>query len=175
MSRDAIVVGAGLAGLSAALRLAKAGKSVTLVAKGPGGLGLSQGTVDILGYTPERVTAPLDALGKLSADHPYAQLGADAVAASVAWLRDELGPELLAGDPASNVHLPTAIGAIRPTALAQPSMLAGNITGGRRYAVVGVRQLKDFQADLIAGNLARSSAPDGGTVSARAAWILRYM
>lgn len=166
-----IVIGAGLAGLSAALRLAQAGRPVTLVTKGAGGLGLSQGTIDILGYAPERVARPLDAVASVASEHPYASLGADAIAASIAWLRDELGPELLVGDPAVNLHLPTAVGSIRPTALAQPSMVAADVVGGRRYAVVGVRQLKDFQADLIAGNLARSTAPDGGPVAAHPAWI----
>ena len=59
---DVVVIGAGLAGLTAALRLARAGKTVTLTTKGPGGLQLSQGTVDIMGYTPDRVSAPLDAV-----------------------------------------------------------------------------------------------------------------
>ncbi len=171
MSRDAVVIGAGLAGLVGALRLARAGKTVTLVSKGAGGLGLSQGTIDVLGYAPERVFKPLDAVATVAPEHPYASLGADAVAASLAWLRDELGPDLLVGDPAVNLHLPTAVGALRPTALAQPSMVAADAVGGRRYAVVGVRQLKDFQADLIAGNLARSTAPDGGPLAAHAAWV----
>lgn len=57
MSR-VVVIGAGLAGLTAALRLARAGARVTLATKGPGGLQLSQGTIDILGYSPERVRAP---------------------------------------------------------------------------------------------------------------------
>ncbi len=39
--RDAIVIGSGLAGLTAALRLAKGGKTVSLISKGPGGLQLS--------------------------------------------------------------------------------------------------------------------------------------
>ena len=89
----------------------------------------------------------------------------------VSWLADELGPEFLVGDPSRNYHLPTAVGALRPTALAQPSMVAGDAVGGKSYAVVGVRQLKDFPADLIAGNLARSTAPDGGKLSAHADWI----
>lgn len=165
------VIGAGLAGLTAALRLARAGRRVTLVAKGAGGLGLSQGTVDVVGYAPDRVDRPLDALAALPPEHPYVRLGAEQVEVAVAWLRDELGPELLVGDPAKNVHLPTAIGSIRPTALAQPSMLAGQVSGERRYAVLGVRQLKDFNAELVAGNLARSTAPDGGRIGARAAWI----
>ena len=168
---DVVVIGAGLAGLTAALRLARAGKTVTLTTKGPGGLQLSQGTVDIMGYTPDRVSAPLDAVAAVADGHPYASVGAAAVSAAVSWLADELGPEFLVGDPSRNYHLPTAVGALRPTALAQPSMVAGDAVGGKSYAVVGVRQLKDFPADLIAGNLARSTAPDGGKLSAHAAWI----
>nr|NLI50421.1 glycerol-3-phosphate dehydrogenase subunit GlpB [Propionibacterium sp.] len=169
--RDVVVIGAGLAGLTAALRLARAGRSVTLVARGVGGLSLAQGTIDILGYTPERVLRPLDAVAAVPPEHPYAGLGPDAVAAAVTWLRDELGSELLVGDPAVNLHLPTALGALRPTALAQPSMVAADARGGLTYAVVGVRQLKDFPADLVAGNLARSTAPDGGPLGATAAWV----
>ena len=45
-------------------------------------------------------------------------------------LKDELGPEFLVGDPSRNYHLPTAVGALRPTALAQPSMVAGDAVGG---------------------------------------------
>ena len=58
--RDAVVIGAGLAGLTAALRLAHGGAKVTLVTKGIGGLQLSQGTVDLLGYSDSgRVAQPL--------------------------------------------------------------------------------------------------------------------
>ncbi len=168
---DSIVIGGGLAGLVAALRLAQAGASVTLVTKGGSGLQLAQGTLDIWGYNPTRVLRPLEAVAAAPAGHPYAGLGADAVGAALVWLRDELGSAVLTGDPAVNLHLPTAVGAIRPTALVPPSMAEGDVRGGRRYAVAGVRQLKDFQADLIAGNLTRSTAPDGGEVEAAASWI----
>ena len=58
--RDVVVIGAGLAGLAAAIKAADAGLSVTLVTKGVGGIQLGTGTVDILGYRPEPVEAPLE-------------------------------------------------------------------------------------------------------------------
>ena len=141
---DVVVIGLGPAGLSAALKLVESGRSVLLAAKGEGGFQLSQGTVDVLGYSPGRVANPLAAIGELPAGHPYASIGAEKVRDAVAWLRDTLGEELLVGDPAQNYVLPTAVGAMRPTALAQPSMVAAHQAAS--YAVVGVRQLKDFPA-----------------------------
>ena len=43
--RDVVVIGAGLAGLAAAIKAADAGLSVTLVTKGVGGIQLGTGTV----------------------------------------------------------------------------------------------------------------------------------
>ena len=69
---DVVVIGLGPAGLSAALKLVESGRSVILAAKGEGGFQLSQGTVDVLGYSPGRVANPLAAIGELPAGQPYA-------------------------------------------------------------------------------------------------------
>ncbi len=175
-TRDAVVVGAGLAGLVAALRLARGGASVTLVSAGVGGLQLSQGTLDVLGYAPDRVLRPfqaLDAFGAARPEHPYATLGAAAVRAGADFVADAVGPALLAPPSDANLQLPTAVGAIRPTAAAQPSMAAADLArpGDHRFVVVGLRRLKDFQPALIAGNLARTPAPGGGSIAARPDWV----
>lgn len=170
MSR-VIVIGAGLAGLTAAVRLARAGVAVTVVTKGLGGLQLSQGTIDILGYAPDRVVRPLVSVASLAVrepSHPYARIGTAAVRAGVDFVRDVVGADLLVGDPETNVTLPTAVGAVRPTALAQPSMLAGAAVSGARFAIVGLRRIKDFHPQLVAENLARTVLTDGGRLSARA-------
>ena len=86
MSR-VIVIGAGLAGLVAANRLASAGVGVTLLAKGIGGLQLGQGTIDVLGYSPDRVTNPiltLSAIASARPEHPYAAIGAAPVGKAAA-------------------------------------------------------------------------------------------
>lgn len=165
MSR-VVVIGAGLAGLAAANRLADGGARVTLLSKGLGGLQLGQGTVDVLGYTPDRVTNPIRAVQSVEGPHPYARIGAANVLAGLAYLKDLL-PDLVVGDPEANYQLPTAIGAIRPTCLAQPSMVAGNLSAGDHVVIVGLRQLKDFHPQLIAENLARTDLPSGGRAKVR--------
>lgn len=169
MSR-VVVIGAGLAGLVAANRLADAGVNVTLLHKGIGGLQLGQGTIDVFGYAPERVTNPIKAVGSVAETHPYAVIGARAVLDGIDYLKAEL-PDLLVGDPEANYHLPTAVGALRPTCLAQPSMIAGNLADGDKVVIVGLRQLKDFQPQLVAENLTRTTLPDGGRMTARHLWV----
>ncbi|MBI5027593.1 MAG: FAD-binding protein, partial [Actinobacteria bacterium] len=168
MSR-VVVIGAGLAGLVAANRLASAGVGVTLLTKGIGGLQLSQGTIDVLGYAPDRVTNPvltLSAIASARPGHPYAAIGAAGVHTGIEYLK-ELLPDLLVGDAEANYQLPTAVGAIRPTCLVQPSMVAGHLKDGAKVAVVGLRRLKDFHPALVAENLARTTLPDGGRLVAR--------
>ena len=167
----ALVIGSGLAGLVAALRLDEAGHDVTVLTMGMGGLQLSQGTVDILGYSPERVANPIAALGDVDESHPYRKLGEQTVRESVTWLKTLLGEDYLVGDIEANVVLPSVVGALRPTALYQPQMAAGVLKADTDYTIVGIKQYKDFYPELIAGNLARQELPGGGKVTARAAWI----
>ncbi|WP_147680996.1 glycerol-3-phosphate dehydrogenase subunit GlpB [Actinomyces ruminicola] len=211
MSSDVVVIGAGIAGYAAALRLRRAGATVTLVTKGMGGLALSPGTIDVLGRLggaagpagpgagaeSERVVrraithpyAAIDAAALLPEGHPYRVIGRRATAAGVDRFAALVGTDLLtprpdsaagaagagsggsaapAGDGPANLWLPTAVGAIRPTLLVQPSMQASVLRDGGHYLVVGLARLKDFTADMVAGNLNRSTLPDGGRVRARA-------
>ena len=169
--RDVVIIGAGLAGLAAAIKAADAGLSVTLITKGVGGIQLGTGTVDILGYGPDPVEAPLDAIPAHVASrptHPYAHVTPDQVGASVAWLRDIVGPDALIGDETRNVRIPTGVGALRPTCLIPPSMQAGIPQAGARYAIVGLARFKDFYPSLVAENLCRQAGPDGAPIKARA-------
>ncbi|WP_027587400.1 glycerol-3-phosphate dehydrogenase subunit GlpB [Acidipropionibacterium thoenii] len=166
-----VVIGAGIAGLIASLRLRAAGARVTQITKGLGGIQLGQGSIDILGYTPDRVSAPLEAVAAFAAAHPahpYSRIGVDAVRTGVEYLQQVAGPDLLVGDAEHNVNLPTAVGAIRPTALVPPTMVAGELHDGLKLVIIGIAQLKDFHPMLVAQNLSRTTLPDGGHVTARA-------
>jgi glycerol-3-phosphate dehydrogenase subunit B len=100
---DVIVIGTGLAGLSAAVRLGDAGARVLVLAKGVGGTHLGAGTIDVLGYTSsapgaddggrlDRVQRPVAALADLPPGHPYGQVGAEGVATAVDWFKSESPP-----------------------------------------------------------------------------------
>ena len=186
--RDVIVVGAGLSGLVASLRLRRAGLHVALVHLGRGGLQLGQGTIDVLGYRPDRVVHPLAELGEFCSlqdrgggpAHPYTVLGADGIRVGVGYLRELLGAALV-GDVETNTALPTALGGLRPTALYPASMAAGAVgldparpgalRAGSSVVVVGIDQLKDFSCELVAQNLATVELPGGGHLATRCASI----
>jgi glycerol-3-phosphate dehydrogenase subunit B len=161
---DAVVIGAGTAGLVAGARLAEGGARVCVLAKGIGSTHLAPGTVDVLGYAPERVSSPAAGLEELASarpDHPYALLGRDAVADAIRWFsaRVESGPlpgYRYVGGLERNQLLPTALGALRPSALVPETMAAGDSGSVHRVCVVGTRTLRDFHAGLCAANLSRA-------------------
>ena len=121
---DAVVLGVGVAGLTAATRLAEGGARVCVLAKGVGSTHLAPGTVDVLGYGPDRVEEPAGAIARFIAqhpDHPYTVIGAEAIAPALDWFstRIERGPQpgyRYVGGLERNYLLPTAVGAIRPSA-----------------------------------------------------------
>jgi glycerol-3-phosphate dehydrogenase subunit B len=161
---DAVVIGAGMAGLTAGVRLAEGGARVCVVAKGVGSTHLAPGTIDVLGYAPDRVEEPERALGELVAarpDHPYALIGAEALGAALQWFSDQIaeGPQpgyRYVGSLERNHLLPTAVGAVRPSALVPETMCEGEVRSGEPICVVGTRALRDFHAALCAANLDRA-------------------
>jgi len=158
---DAVVIGAGMAGLTAAVRLAEGGARVCVLAKGVGSTHLAPATIDVLGYAPERVEEPERALVDLIAsrpDHPYALIGAEAVGAALRWFADEVdrGPlpgYRYVGGLDRNHLLPTAVGVARPSALVPETMAEGDLRSSEPICIVGTPLLRDFHAALCAANL----------------------
>ncbi len=164
---DVVVIGAGTAGLAAGAQLAEGGARVCVLAKGIGSTHQASGTIDVLGYAPDRVESPSGSMSEFVSahpDHPYAALGTDAVAEAVRWFqsRVESGPlpeYRYVGDLDRNYLLPTAVGALRPSAVVPETMANGDSVVLERVCVVGTRKLRDFHAGLCAANLSRAGIP----------------
>ena len=161
---DVLVVGAGLAGLTAVWQLANQQKKVRLVSKGWGVTHWHSGCIDVLGYypvdDPKAVESPGVALAKLIADqpqHPYALVGAAGVEAALNAFQKlcaEAGYPLH-GSLDKNWLLPSAVGTFRPTCLAPETMIAGDLRNDDPMLIVGIKQLVDFYPNIIAENLAK--------------------
>jgi glycerol-3-phosphate dehydrogenase subunit B len=169
-SYDTVVIGAGLAGLTAALRLAEAGQRVAVLAKGVGATHLAPPTIDVLGYVEGPIDSPAQALPGFAAanpQHPYRQLSTDLLRASLAWFKARLGDQGYRGGLDENFFVPTAVGAAKPTALLPETMAAGDLRQGGRFVFVGLRGLKDFFPAYLADNLARAERPGGAPITTR--------
>jgi glycerol-3-phosphate dehydrogenase subunit B len=144
--------------------LAQGGAKVCVLAKGVGSTHLAPGTVDVLGYGPERVEELAAALPGFIAehpDHPYALIGADAIAPALDWFAAQIerGPQpgyRYTGELERNHVLPTAAGAARPSALVPETMSSGDLRAQGSLCVIGTRVLRDFHPSLCAGNLRRA-------------------
>src|SRR5438874_928746 len=167
---DTVVIGAGLAGLTAALRLAEAGQRVAILAKGVGATHLAPPTIDVLGYADGPVDSPAQALPKFAAanpEHPYRQLSIELLRASLDWFKARLGDHGYRGGLDENFFVPTAIGVAKPTALLPETMAAGDLRRGGRFVFVGLRGLKDFFPAYLAENVARAPVPGDASVTTR--------
>jgi glycerol-3-phosphate dehydrogenase subunit B len=162
---DVVVIGAGLAGLTAGRRLAEAGARVAVIGKGMAATHWSHGAVDVAGQ-PGAAT-PREGIATLAAieGHPYEML------------RDEVDPALAAhaealaaaglpyrgGLDTPATSMPTAIGGLRPVSIVPAAQAAATQPWrrGERLLVLGIGGFKDFWPGLMARNLA-SRWTDGG-------------
>ena len=157
---DLLVIGAGMAGLTAAIYVAQAGLSVRVVTKGMSALHWASGSIDLLGYLPDdtRVTAPLAALEQLPAPHPLRKVSATALRETLADLQQWLAAAGLpySGDAEkANLWLPSAVGALRPTYFAPHAQAAARLDNAAPLLIVGFDRMRDFYPALLADNLNR--------------------
>lgn len=161
---DVVVVGAGLAGLVAAARLAEAGARVQLVAKGHAGTHWGAGGLDLAALSG--TVTPAEGVARLAGDdHPYRFLGAHAGPAT-AWLLDRLAAAGLpyAGSPDDPIRrVPTAIGGTRPVAIVPMAQAAAlrPWSPDEVLVVAGPAGYKDFWPAAIAGSLRREAVWQG--------------
>ncbi|MGH2764874.1 MAG: glycerol-3-phosphate dehydrogenase subunit GlpB [Actinomycetota bacterium] len=164
------MIGAGMAGMVAAVRLAEEGRRVVVLARGVGSIQLSPGTIDVLGYAPDLVESPTWALPRFVAahpDHPYARLAPWILEASVEWFKGLFSSYRYVGGLMENFLIPTPVGVPKPSAAVPQTMAGGDLRHGGTFVIAGLRGLKDFYPMYVADNLRGASLPSGDSVSAR--------
>jgi glycerol-3-phosphate dehydrogenase subunit B len=158
---DVVVVGAGLAGMTAAIALTDAGARVEVVARGHAATHWTAGGFDVA--APSGSASSADGIKRLARrpGHPYAILRAG-LPAALAALRTMLAAEGLdyvgeLDDPLRAI--PTAIGGTRRAAIL-PLGQAGALSPwkpGERLVVCGPTGFKDFWPEAIATSLRRAA------------------
>lgn len=166
MSRktEVIVVGSGLAGLTAALACANANRKTRMISHGRGCISISPGYIDLLGYgiKGERVDNPWEAMKALPPEHPYSILGAENVKSALEELCGHLAsggyPVACARDESGNpvnTLMPTIMGTLKPTYLVQTGKEAEITRKAKKILVVSVRGFRDCKPRLIINQLKR--------------------
>ena len=158
---DVVVVGGGLAGLTAALAAARAGADVRLLSYKQSTLRNASGLVDVLGYTPDGegpLSRPYDAIPDLPPEHPYRTVGVGTVREAMA-LFDDVVPGYRGGHTDRNALLPTHGGSVKPTARYPAGAGAGLASDARDALLVGFESLVDFDAPHAAAHLRAVGVP----------------
>lgn len=154
MKFDSIVIGGGMAGLSAALRLAEAGQKTLLMASGQSALHFSSGSVDLLESDGDP-RAALPAFMAAHPDHPYSKVGMQNIEGSLADLQRHCAEEGLPLMRQEHNHQRlTPIGTLKATWLS-PDTCACMTDAPAPDAILlaTLEGFRDFHPALAAANL----------------------
>ncbi len=148
---DVVVIGGGIAGMSAALSAARDGAQVRLLSHKESTLRHASGLVDVLGYADGLVSNPFDAISGLPDEHPYRIIGEGGVRDGLALFDSVVDYEGTHTD--RNALVPTFGGKIKPTARYPPATAAGLASDDQDTLLVGFETVVDFDAPLAAARL----------------------
>ena len=165
-SCDVAVIGAGMAGMAAALFAAERGLSCIQIGNG-GGILFASGLLDLLGVHPvaerRQWESPYAALATLARDepgHPLARIPTTSIRTAFETFVAALGTAEMAYAPLGerNRKVLTAIGTIKTTYAVPLSMVAGADLLDARHArppclLLDFRGLREFSARQIAATL----------------------
>ncbi len=161
---DLLVIGSGLAGLTAALTAVKRGQNVCVLSDGMGSLSLSGGYIDLLGYDSlgQRLDNPWQGMQTLAQDHPYSLLGEENIQSALDETCESIAASGLklcpvkdsAGKP-RNVLVPTIMGTLKPSYLVPEDYDASALDKAQRILVIGVQGFRDCRPGLIIDQLRR--------------------
>jgi len=157
---DVIVIGAGLAGLMAAVHAVNAGARVRLIAQGWGQQMVTPGWLSVCDRAEDDVIAEVRGYAALHPEHPYGRAGDDAMVAGLESFRsaaEAVGlPYAQRKKDGHNMRLITLLGGVQRAMIAPRGIAAGDLTDHHGpLLLVGFAGWRDFYAEMTAANLRR--------------------
>lgn len=159
MKYDTIIIGGGLSGLVAGVKLASANRKVAIITSGQSALHFSSGSFSLLSKVEgEKVSDPIEALAKLPEAHPYRKIGSENVrnlASDVPHLFAKAGV-LLNGNASECHYRLTPLGLWEPTWLTIDTLAACTDPRNcpwRNAVIVNFKGYLDFYPEYLADGL----------------------
>jgi glycerol-3-phosphate dehydrogenase subunit B len=165
---NCFIIGGGLSGLACGIKCLREGLSCAIISSGMSSLHFSSGSIDLLGYYPDRsvVYKPIDYLSDFineNSEHPYSRCGVGLVREAFDFIQEELRFEdldLFCNGDDNHFHV-TAIGTLKPTYLSQRSVFNERIKEAfkkrTKIAILNFKGFRDFYPDLAIAILQKNS------------------
>lgn len=155
MKYDVIIIGGGLSGLMAGIKLVKRGFSVAILSAGQSALHFYSGSFGLLGKIDgHEVTEPLQVIDNLPHNHPYRRIGIDAIpflAEDAKMLLAEAGLTFT-GNHLKNHYRLTPFGTCEPTWLTltdYASCVHPKKMGWKKATIVNFKGYRDFFPNFL--------------------------
>ncbi len=152
---DVIVIGAGVAGLTAGTLLSERGLNVALVTTGEPTACLSTGCIDFCSHAD----SPMQGIAALPGSHPFHLIAGTKIREAV----DDFKQQMISlgmpytGDPDHNRRVLSAIGTFKTTCLIPETMLASPQSENEKIHIITFVGLKDFYPGYIISRLKNAS------------------
>ena len=160
MKYDSIIIGGGLSGLTAGIRLVSAGKKVAIITSGQSALHFSSGSMSLLNRIDGRqVCDPLQAIATLPPSHPYQKIGVGNIhdfAAEATMILRRAGLDV-EGYPEAHRYCLTPFGVWQPAWLTVKDIASCSHPSRctwRKAAIVNFKGYLDFHPGYLADGLA---------------------
>ena len=156
MKFDTIIIGGGLAGLTAGIELSRKGQKCLIVSSGQSALHFFSGSLELCSLADN----PFEAIAALGAEHPYSKIGLENVKEMSAGLKNffkEIGATMKGVKDANHWRI-TPLGVLKRAWLTLDEYATFPSTGEvpwKKVALLNIDGFLDFHTSYIAAGLAQ--------------------